>query len=213
MNKWKEMGLMSHQDLMGKPMVLGQGTLMRSLLSSAAFHALEGTNPAWEASVGSGSMVFWNCCMRALLHGCVNLGSLELRHGTKQFWFSGWYALKVLMMILWGIKERSKKIRRIRSTKVLSPKSLLHLWGNNLKTKTLCVNTRNHMAGGGEIKSLLKHFEVGEERAQMCVLDQAYCRWVLEMLSQGFPKYFPWNLKPMRCFLKTGATVNRYKPL
>lgn len=54
------MGLMAHQNLSGKSMALenmGQGTLMGSLLSSTAFHALEGTNTAWEASVGNGSMV------------------------------------------------------------------------------------------------------------------------------------------------------------
>lgn len=43
------MGLMTYQDLSGKSMALenmGQGTLMGSLLSYTAFHALEGTNTA-----------------------------------------------------------------------------------------------------------------------------------------------------------------------
>lgn len=75
------------------------------------------------------------------------------------------------------------------------------------------------------VKSLLKHLEMvsqagdwGTKSMVGGVLTKHIADRCLgfpspqvpEMLGQCFPKYVPRNSKPMGCFLKTGASINRY---
>lgn len=94
---------------------------------------------------------FWNCCMRALLNNYTILGSLELRHETKQFCFSGWCGLKILMVIFWDVEKRLQKSRKKQKNQVHEG-AISHGFSpclrNQLKPTTPCVKTRNHMAGG-----------------------------------------------------------------